>query len=552
MTKRIRPGFALLLILALTLALASGCQPADTTQANQTTAAGTTAAPTTTAQTIDKVTNVMRTDYQVNFAGTEFDQWIQDTFGLEIELNIIDPASYAEKFQIMWNTADLPDISQFAVSAVEVDAAGDNGLLLNGFDYMDVMPTLKQKLTESYDSLPLLTSASGKLYRLPTSYGMGAYLGNGAGIMVRNDLLKAASFDIASIDSADDLYAMFETLKAANPDKYVISTRGSIYSLSNMALHCYGISVNPAAWRESAKEYVACYREPAFKEWLTFWANAYADEILHPEFMNMESSELWQNLYDGSLTAAIDTMANIRHISNNSSVAGSEWTHVIPPKYNGTRYGIPSYCDLDASGNNIIVNAGTKAAEKIMKFIDWTYTNEGYLRTQWGIEDEDYVLINDDPLEFVVLSQSNKDNLPAGYEDKLWTDEERIQRMVSTPYYFYGWYSTNCRWSILGTTIKGKSLYQLGYEAYDEAGCWLPPEPTISLTGNDQTEYTDLNSAIVTMATEAISKIIIGQMAVDDWDSVLADIDNAGYDRLMELLDQSYQEYQKIVPQFTP
>jgi hypothetical protein len=59
-------------------------------------------------------------------------------------------------------------------------------------------------------------------------------------------------------------------------------------------------------------------------------------------------------------------------------------------------------------------------------------------------------------------------------------------------------------------------------------------------------------SVISTMAAEAISKIIVGQMKVSDWDSVLADIEAAGYEKLMKLYDKSYQEYLKIIPQFKP
>lgn len=546
--------FAMALAIAMILMLAA-CQTTPTTTGSGTTKAttkATTAAPTTTEQKIDKIRNVMRSDYQVNFDGTEFDQWIQDTFGLEIDLNIIDPASYAEKFQIMWNTADLPDISNMAVAEVDVDAAGDRGILLDAFDYLDVMPNLKAKLTEGYDSIRLITSGSGSLYRLPTSYGMGAYLGSGAGFLARKDILNTAGFDVASIDSADKLYEMFETLKAVDPDKYVLSARGNIYTLSNAGLLCYGISVYPAAWRESNESYVACYRDPAFKDWLTFWANAYADEILHPEFLNMDSTELWQNLYDGSLSAFIDTGANLQHIINNSSVDGAEWTPVIPPKYNGVRYGMPSYYDMDSTGAVMIVSAKTEAAEKIFRFIDWTYSSEGYLRTQWGIEDEDYYLISKDPLKFVVLSDTNKDLLPAGYEDKLWTAEERIQRMVTQPYYFYGWYSTNCRWNILQMRTDGPSDYQLFYEAYDAAGLWLPPAPTVALSDTESTEFSDLFGPIFTLATEAASQIVVGQKSVDDWDAVLVQIEDAGYARLLELYDNSYDAYQAIEPKFVP
>ena len=549
MTKKARRIFTWVLAAAIIMTVMCGCQQTSTsTTGSGSTTATTKATTATTAQTIDKVTNVMRSDYQVNFAGTDLDQWIQDTFGIEIELVIIDPASYTDKFQIMWNTGDLPDISQFnGVSAVEVDNAGDKGILLDGFAYLDYMPALKEKLIASYDSLGQVVSSSGKLYRLPTSYGMGAYLGTGQGMFVRADILEANGYDLNSIESTSDLYDMLEVLKAVNPGKYVLSCRGNIHNLSTMGLHSYGISIYPATWRESSKEYVPCYRQETFKEWLTFWANAYADDILHPEFLNMGSSELWQNLYDGSLTCAIDTMANINHVQNNSSNENADWQAVVYPKFNGTRYGIPSYTDLDATGNNIVISSECKVPEKVMAFIDWTYTNEGFLRTQFGIEGEDYILLNEDPLQFMLVAEGNEKYLEGKYTGQIWTADERIQRMVTQPYYFYGWYSTNCRWSILGTKPDGPSRYQLSYEAYDAAGLWLPPEPSIALVGDEATELTDLYGVISTLASEAISKIIIGQMSVEDWETVLARIEDAGYDRLMELYDKSYQEYQKIV-----
>ncbi len=559
MKKRI---ISLMVVLAMLLVSMAACgknndteKKTDEKTAEKTNTASNqeTAASEEEAQTIDEVSFVMRSYNQVEWDGSGLDKLIQEKFGIKLDIQIIDMSSYKEKFVVMFNTNNLPDISTvYGISISELNEAGEAGRFLDYFDYIDLMPELSKLLTDNKDLLPALVSNSGSLFYSPLYYGMGEKL-NGKGIAVRKDLLDNAGFDYSNLETMDDLYAMFKAMKDANPDKYVLSQRyglGGAYTLGNLM----GISSKSATWDAQNSTWVPTYRQPGMKDFVEFWKNAYEDGILHPDFMTMSSNDMWQMVYNGELSAFVDAMAYADAAMDNAISEGVEWTYVMPPKYNGYQYGIPSNAGFGWV-NQKIVNSSTEVPEKIFKFLDWLYTDEGFARCWLGEEGVDYEKVSDSPFEWITYNETFKSTIPEQYHDKLLTAEEIAARKIESPYYLYGFYSKNSPYGVFkkDTKVNVETIYETSYYDYDEAGVYGPADPPIVLGEDELAEYNDLSSTITDYTNEIVAQMITGQVDIEDtWTEFLETIDAYGYDRLMELYALSEENYKNVEPKFNP
>ena len=559
MKKRI---ISLLVVLAMLLVSMAACaknndaeKTTDEKTAEKTDTASTqeTAAPAEEEQTIDEVSFVMRSYNQVEWDGSGFDKLIQEKFGIKFDIQIIDMSSYKEKFVVMFNTNNLPDISTvYGISISELNEAGEAGRFLDYFDYIDLMPELTKLLTDNKDLLPALVSNSGSLYYSPLYYGMGDKL-NGKGIAVRKDMLEDTGFDYSNLATMDDLYAMFKALKEANPDKYVLSQRyglGGAYTFGNLM----GVSSTSATWDVQNSTWVPTYRQQGMKDFVEFWKNAYEDGILHPDFMTMSSNDMWQMVYNGELSAFIDAMAYADAAMDNAISDEVEWTYVMPPKYNGYQYGIPSNAGFGWV-NQKIVSSETEVPEKIFKFLDWLYTDEGFARSWLGEDGVDYETISESPFEWITYNETFKSTIPEQYHDKLLTAEEIAARKIESPYYLYGFYSKNSPYGVFkkDTKVNVETIYETSYYDYDEAGVYGPADPPIVLGEDELAEYNDLSSTITDYANEIVAQMITGQIDIEaTWPEFLETIDAYGYDRLMELYAMSEENYKSVEPKFNP
>ncbi len=558
--KKILKGVSLVTALLILISVLSACggrkdeKDGTTPEKTTTQAEGNKQKPAeeTEKMKIDKVSYVMRSWNQVQWEDSNFDKMVKERFGLELDLQVIDLSSYREKFRVMFNTNNLPDVSTvFGIDISSLNQAGDRGLFLDYYDYMDEMPVLRKIITDNKPIIPYITAASGSLYYSPIYYGVGYKLEN-YGFGVRKDLLDKARFDYSNLESMDDLYAMYKALKEQAPEKYVLGANHELVNIFRVG-ELMGISDEPATWDPKKEEWIRTYDQPAMKDFLTFWANAYEEGILHPDFLTMQSNDMWQKCYNGELTAYIEYLRHIDICNDNASSDEMEWTYVMPPLYKGEKHGIvamPGFGWVNAK----IVNSSTKVPEKVMKFIDWTYTDEGYLRSMFGEEGVDYALLESDPVKWIALDESNKDTLPEEYHDKLLSVEEIAKRKVEAPYFLYGFYSKSNTWNRYQKWKRPyvDTVFEEAHQRYIQDGWYSDPSPNVALLDDELEEFNDLSTAINDYAIEMISRIITGQVDIGKWSEVVDEIYQMDYDRLMELYEISYENFTKVEPKFNP
>jgi ABC-type glycerol-3-phosphate transport system substrate-binding protein len=532
-----------MLIIGLAACTPQGSQ--TTTQTTtQTTAQTTTQTTTEAPMTIDEVSFTMRSWDQVNWADSPLDLYIQETFGLKLAVEIIDLEGYAEKFKVMFSTLNLPDIATWrGVAVSDINEAGDRGIFADFYQYMDFMPNFKAICDDWYDTLPFATAPSGAMYISPT-YINAPEPGSGIRCLgVRKDILDAEGFDYSSLASLDELYEMFTVLKQGKDNQYAIGRNNNIWFIGSFL----GVADKPGQWDEANQEWIANYLTQNCKDFVSFWANAYADGLLHPDYLSIGTSELNQHYYNGVVTAFCHGQY---FLDNNTlgAVTEQEWIHVFPPLYNGKKNPRPTTPVLDIDMGRLVSGKLDEAVtQKIMKMNDWCYTMEGWKRTLYGIEGEDFVVLSEDPFDVAFLDETFKGTIPDEHKDKkIFTIEEVTARKADLPFALYGFYS-------LVPNPTPNKLARIADLEYAAAGWFAKPTPVVALSGAELDEYNTLHSTIDDYAKQIIAQMITGQLDVEaEWEKFQANLQSYGYDRLIELYNIGAQTFKSVTPNYQP
>jgi putative aldouronate transport system substrate-binding protein len=515
----------LVAVVGITTVAAGGAQ--------ESTGAGTAAEP------ID-VKMMIRDRSSIVWDGSPLQQEVADRFGINISCEVIDYSAYSEKFQIVFNTGKLPDIANGqGIDTGTINEAGDRGVLLNIFDYLGVMPELKTHLIEHETDLPFLVSENKGLYLTPLVFDM-TY--QATGICVRKDVLDARGFDLSAVETYDDLYRMLKVLHDANGGKPVISARYGIWTTYALG-EFMGVGAGPMTWDFDKQQWEGSYYRPGFEDWLRFFAKIYEEGILHPDFLTMQTKERDELLYNGEQLAFVDSMAYLDHAQNNQVSGDQVWTHVLPPKYKGRKYPHWGYAKL-TRGQSKIVSAKTKAPEQIMRFLDWTYGDEGMLRTQRGIEGVDYTFI--EPGKWIVLNQQYQDNYPSEYHDMLMPDEEYRKRMDELPFDIYGLYAITTPWRVFARERQPlePTLFEEGVSDYVDNGYYTGPKPATPFTDEQQDILDEIGEPIHTYAEETITKMVLGQLDIGaTLPGFYERLEELRYQTMIDIYNESYEAF---------
>lgn len=486
------------------------------------------------------VTMMIRDRSSISWDGSDLQDLVAEKFNLNIEMDVIDYSAFADKFAVRFNSGDIPDMANFhGINPELVNEAGDRGLLLNFLDYTDFMPNLNNYLVEYQDDLRYYLSNENKLYFAPLviNYPLGYY-----GLAVRKDLLDNAGFDINNVEDFDDLYKMFSILQEANDGGPVM---GSRYTLGNIMQlgEFMGITGKSVWWNAEKEQWEGTYYRPGMRDFVELMAKMYEEGILHPDFLTMQTKERDQLLYNGGLTAFMDNMAYITHTMNNRASEEMIWSQVIPPKYKGTKFSSPTLPNL-LTGQGVIVNAKTKADTEIMQFIDWLYSEEGMLRSQYGVEGTDYIMIGDE--QWLSLNGQNINTIPVEYHDQLLSVEEYKERQDQLPFNMYGFYSFTTTWRAFSkpNNPEGTNYYENAYKDYVANGVFRGPNPGTPFSEDQLDEFKQLDDPIKTYGEENITKMILGQISIEDnWADFIDGLKEFDYDRFVDLYNESYKTF---------
>lgn len=436
---------------------------------------------------------------------------IASSLNLDIDVQIAPSSNYDESMQLTLASGEYPDMALFSstTSQMYMDACRDGVLVplnqyLDSGNYPNIM---KYTYPISWEVLDVL--GDGNIYSIPRTS-----IARADAYMIRKDWLDKLgyTYDDTKPVTLEWFTQVMNDITFKDPDGNGIndtyglaaySTDGNL-GIAGAASMAYGLS----GWREYDGEYMDLQysrTNDAFKKALAWTAEQYKLGTIDPDWATIDSNAELDRFYQG-VTGILggfvgwmtDEESRCRQINPNAEL--SYIVYVVNDENQKIEGGSFSTGYWGAWG--IFNNA--EHPERIMEFLDALLSDEWWTSVKYGVEGERWTTDADGN----IVATEAFDSLP-------YKAPRQILRRNDDPGFFIALnQDTEKRLHIeelLGICIK-QAVFPLD-NGYRPAVC-------------DDLKFIDYQTNMNTQ----ISKIIIGERPVDDWDEILDGWYNAGGD----------------------
>ena len=459
---------------------------------------------------------------------------LQKKLNVEIEFQHPPVGMANDQFKLLIASKALPDIIEhnwFTQYPNGPEAALADGVIMNLNSVIaNDAPNLR-RLLES-DSLldKLVKTNDGDYYIFPQVRDTDLMHQKAWGLMLRRDMLDQVNMDMPTC--IPEWYAVLTAFKDQLGLAYPYSSTYGRMRDESAFLGAYGIS--GGFYHENGTIMFGMI-QPQYKDYLAEMRKWYAEGLLDPDLFTID-----QNGVDGKITTdqagatyssadgGIGVYMQMMTKENpNMVMEGAPYPTL---EKNGKRLygGIPTsrYTTADSAA----ITTSCRDLATAVRFLDYGYSEEGYMYYNYGIEGVSYTMVDGKP-KFSEDITANKDGL---------TFKQALSR-----------YS---RADVGGPFVKSlwPVLLQRAFPQQNEAADlywssvdWDTALPVISFSRSESEIITDVMSEVSGLWEEMTIKIIVGEKPLDSFESYVDSMNKAGIDKAIECYQTAYDRFQQ-------
>jgi len=524
---KIMKRLSLLMVVILIISTIAGCQGKDTGTGDKTTPSTTSSGTSSDAtQPAGSGSKLFEKPVKLTMSIVEHPTYpynpdaflrkkILELYNVDLEVTAIQDGYY-EKLNLDMASGEMTDLI-YQTDYNQVIKMGYQGALIDFNKYLDKMPNFKKWAEQHKDYLSYYYSANGELFMLPNlGYGEA---GNRTFWMYRKDLFDKHNLEIPKTD--EEVYQVSKTLKNLYPDSYPLCNRGFLSIFGRI-----GVQWNtgyPMYYNNSLNKWVYGPIEDNFKEMIAFFNKMYKEGLIPPNSLTLDTKG-WQDLIStnkGFITS--DYIARIDFFNVPMRQENPEFTLAFMPPFKGGPNGIAQHSTNDTLLIlGLSVSSTSKNIDACIKYLDNMYTEEAINLYTWGVEGESYEVVNG--------KKKYKDIADgAGYVDVI----------VKYGFFQRGFFLVIDPEGMI-STYSPETMNAL-YEAkkYDHPY----RVPFVPFTSAAEEQKNILETNINTFMEENISKFILGERPLSEWDAYVKELEALGVNDLIKLYNDSYNEF---------
>lgn len=461
---------------------------------------------------------VILTSINVDTEGTtvndnDYINYIRKTTGVDIQFINDGTANYRQKMNTMLASNEPFDALMLMGSYQRIDLTrwASEGLLLPLDEYLPkYAPLLLSSLKEAAWEI---CKYEDKIYAVPFQrYDSTPYM-----TFLRKDWLDNLGINPASdLKTIDGWYTMLKRFVTDDPDKNGLDDTFGIIS-SDSGYHYTNWSLLDSFGAARAQyvngELLPNYLLPEYKEWLKFQNRLYKEKILDPEFIENGSGKMWEKLATKKYGMFYYFWGMQEYLSK--GLLRDELAAVPPPRRaDGSE---AQYIYSSPNRHMMALTADCGNVEAVLKFFNWSCTEEGAVFLFAGLEGKDYDIVNN---SIVIKPERRGKNL--GWRQlTLGVEQPNVDREPVK-------------------SILTQSFGELGMEhlalaskhgGYNELELYCPVFEELSQYDFDK------------LVSEFTDKAITGVIDIDaEWDNYVRNFRRMGGDRKIELSTKWYNE----------
>jgi len=493
--------YGLLVFLMLTACTKSGT--GETSAENQTVSGGTEKKEQTESVKKDPVKLTMMVQNHPAFPLKE--EWLiwklhEENANVDLKVSTYQ-GNWWEAIPLVVASGDMPDL-MWMPSGSSITYGGQ-GALVDFLEHLNKMPNMKAFMDKYPEEVAPLLSVDGKMYMHPSHGSYGQY---SSMYLYRKDIFDKHQLILPN--TYEELYATMKKLKELYPESNPFYFPGldefGRLGLS-LGIH-YDFFYDP-----DSKTVKYGPSESNYKYLLDFVANAYKDRLIPMEFGNLNFQKLQEMLtnnktfiyYGWESETGIDELTPVMRESN------PEFTLAFMPPVagpDGKRYNARQ----SLVGEGLTAATTSKNIEAALAYIDYLFTEKAKEAVSWGQEGVTFK-VADGKKQYLpaVLSQANA-SINFGLRtsgNMAWVDEESLQALKS----------------------------EQARAAYEEGLNYLAPMSQLPPLTKDENDNISLKrSAVKKYSAQEISKFVLGEKNLREWDAYIAELKKLGLDEILK------------------
>ena len=452
-------------------------------------------------------------------------RYFQEATGAAFEIQTIPAADMKTKVALMMASPDnLPDLLHLWEKAL-VDQHASAGAFISLSDNQERLPnytafweTVPEE--ERKDIFAQRTSGDGKIYSAP-AYGTQT-VNNLRTWMYREDIFR--KHQLAVPQTFEELYQTAKKLKELYPESYPLCFRTGFMKFdefgpswqNDFSLGAY-YDYEKGVWRYGA-------REPVMKEMVEYFLKLKNEDLVPPDYLTMPTKS-WEELMStdrGFIT--LDYVVRIDFFNIPGRQENPDYTlKLMKPPASG-KTGAEARLmksNLDYSGYCICNTGKSQRENNAFKLLDWMYTDEGSELLSWGKENETYQVAD-------------------GKKSFILADGEVVQNTYGVGTYgLYQRMDTAANEAIYTDEQVAACHELLNYlEPRSNPASWVPLEE------EEEKRIQNLKAEITAYMEESVSKFLLGQRPMSEWDDFQKGLEQMGVDELLEIYSAAYARIQ--------
>lgn len=461
-------------------------------------------------------------------------QAVEERTGVHLEFVAAGGMGDAESLTLWAAAGTLPDLIPNAAANYpgggEVAVADD--ILLDVFPYLEYAPDYDYYRTRTAKDEQDSLTDSGYVVELTSFFSED--LGPSTGPMIRQDWLD--NLNLETPVTYDNWHAVLSAFKQEYDPAYTFLLPNTISAQNNYFASGFGVLSYTANARGRVTD--PFYQvggtakfsllEDGFLDYITLLNQWYSEGLISRDFVSCEADTNGPDLA-GYVTSGETGIwfGDVSQMQSYDDSANDPEFHCVAITDPVQKAGDVTHFDSDRTGlTSYSVAATCENPEVVMQWINYWFTDEGILLSNYGIEDESYVLDENGTPQYTELMTAN----PGGDTFKTC---QLLYTMVMVP-------------TVLDTSASFGLYNDAQLEAQEIWSSNIDDAyvlPEISMTEDESNELSSIYSDLSTMVSEKLIRFIIGDEPLSSWDTFVADMKAMDAERCVEIYQTALDRY---------
>lgn len=470
-----------------------------------------------------------------DYTESPFHMGLAEKTGVDVEWRFpAEGAEQSQAFNLLLTDEELPDIIFYTRTAAQGQQLIDDGLIYDLTDYLPkYAPDYWAYITDPANAAEFqgLKTEQGRLFNVgfirEAEYNL-----TFVGPVIRQDWLDECGLEApVTYDDWENVLRTFKEKYNVAPFGFSMQRWNGYGSSMGSGVGAYGTTY-PFFYLDDEQQIQYAQVQPEWKEWMGILNKWYEEGLIDKDSVTMDDAAIRTKVLNNEIGVSYTAMSQLTNWTNDADAegTGAKWVGFEYPR---TEPGAPT-CMVQADavryqglGAMISTSCPEEKLITALEFLNYGYTEEGKMYWNYGEEGVSYTLDENGVPQWTDLITNDPDGLM-----------EAVSKYCGSPY------------SVMSLQLQRFVEMKSVPVAAEAVYTWVENTeakkhyvPYLSLTDEEQMEYTDKMTPIETRTTEMALKFMTGDESLDNFDSFVEELNSMGLQDCLKIKQQAYERY---------